>query len=158
MSETYLSDFFSKSHKKLSLSMPLLSDEDRQINLTMRQPSFTFLLGNLEAKNGEVLSDSPSSNPRIVFDTSYSMPHETSLQISRSSLYKDLKRDSFNLSIDPSEEYDSNYYDNDSSSQFINPNNNDNSSLVMDLQQLNSSRWRDIGYSAPSDYNQVISA
>lgn len=158
MSETSLSDFFSKPHKRLSLSMPLLSDEDRQINLTMRQPSFTNLLGALEAKNGEVLSDSPSSNPRVVFDTSCCMPHETSLQICRSSLYKDLKRDSFNLSINPSEEDDLSFYNNEQASQFINSNNDDNSSLLIDLQQLNSSRWKDIGYYDPSIYNQVISA
>lgn len=158
MSENSLSDFFSGSHKRLSLSMPLLSDEDRQINLTMRQPSFTFLLGTLEAKNGEVLSDSSSSNPRIVFDTSYCMPHETSLQVSRSSLYKDLKRDSLNLSISPSEADDQFFCDNEPSSQFCNSNNVDNSSRLMNLQQLNSSRWKEIGYSPPPVYDRILSA
>ena len=158
MSESDLANFYSKSHRRLSLSMPLLSDEDKPINLTIRQPSFTNLIGTLEAKNGEMLSNSPSSNPRIVFDTSYCISHQTSLQISRSSFYKDLKRDSINLSINPSEECDSDFCDYSSSSQFFNLNGNDNSSLLLDLQQLNASRWKDIGYTPPPFYNQMLSA
>ncbi|KAK8883327.1 hypothetical protein M9Y10_045977 [Tritrichomonas musculus] len=155
MSGTDLSDFHSGSHRRLCLSMPLLSDEDKPINLTMRQPSFSYLIGTLEAKNGETLSDSSSSNPRVVFDTPYSVPHETSLQISRSSLYKDLKRDSLNLSINTSNEYGSNFWDDGQSSQFGNSNSDVNSSLIMDLQQLNSARWREIGYNPQSVYNQI---
>ena len=154
MSESSISDFNFNPQRKLSLSMPL-SDEDKQINLTMRQPSFTFLLGNIEAKNGETLSNSPSSNPRIVFDTSNCMPHEASLQISRSSLYQNLKRDSFNLPLSTSEYDESNIWESGSSSQFYLSDNNDNS-LISNLEQLNSSRWKDLGYIAQSTYNEMF--
>ena len=153
-------DYIRSTQRRHSLPLTFVPcSDDRQVSMTIRQPSFAFLkIGSSPlAKNGEELCP----NSQIVFDADKAIPAGPLQKLSRSSLYSELSKESINLTIDLSPKDDEDRLDFDdidlNNHQFYCSSPKDRKSQILrKLYQLNESRWQEIGY-FPNKMNVPIS-